>query len=334
MVTGLRTDKLPEEVPYTLDVLDSEFIYQNTRRTLPEALQFTPGVLVQKTTYGHGSPFIRGFTGRQNLLMVDGVRFNNSLTRGGPVQYWNTVDSYALDRLEVIKGQGSVLYGSDAIGGTVNAVTRSTGFRDTPDGEFFSHGSAYYEYRTNGEGSHIGRIESSTGIGGQFGIMLGVTGKEFGDIEDSGIGRMRNTGYPELDLDFKVEAALGPDTTLTFLHQHVNQDDIWRSHSTVFNPGWQHDGRVATPGSYNSRIYDQERTLTYLRFEGEPSSADWLNRWRATFSYHTGWDSEAQDRSATDLRYQVAEIDTIGVDLTLESPLGPGELIYGFRLLS
>lgn len=330
VVSALRTDEPVAEVPYTYELLDSDFINQNTRRTLPEALQFTPGVLVQKTAYGHGSPFIRGFTGRQNLLMVDGVRFNNSLTRGGPVQYWNTVDSYALDRIEVIKGQGSVLYGSDAIGGTVNAVTRSTGFRDAADGEFFSHGSAYYEYRSNGEGSHIGRIESSTGVGGRFGVMLGVTGKEFGDIEDSGIGRMRNTGYPEQDIDLKIEAALGPETTLTFLHQRVNQDDIWRWHSTLFNPGWQHSGHVAAPGRFLSRVYDQERTLTYLRLEGEPSSAAWLDRWSATLSYHTGRDMEAQYRRATDQRYQVADIDTIGFDLTLESPLGPGELIYGF----
>ena len=330
VVSGLRSDEPVAEVPYTFELIDSDFLNDTKRRTLPEALQFTPGVLVQKTAYGHGSPFIRGFTGRQNLLMVDGVRFNNSLTRGGPVQYWNTIDSYSLERIEVIKGQGSVLYGSDSIGGTVNAVTRGTGFRDTPDGEFFSHGSAYYEYRSNGEGSHIGRIESSTGIGGRFGIMLGVTGKEFGDIEDPGIGRMRNTGYPEQDIDLKVEAALGPETTMTFLHQRVDQDDIWRWHSTLFNPGWQHSGHVATPGSFLSRVYDQERTLTYLRFEGEPSAVDWLNRWSATVSYHTGRDMEAQYRRATDQRYQVADINTVGFDFTLESPLGPGELVYGF----
>ena len=133
------------------------YIADNTRRTLPEALQFTPGVLVQKTAHGHGSPFIRGFTGRQNLLLVDGVRINNSLFRGGPVQYWNTIDPLSLDRIELVRSQGSVLYGSDAVGGTLNAFTRSSGFADQPEGEFFSHGSAYYEYRSNGEGSHIGR---------------------------------------------------------------------------------------------------------------------------------------------------------------------------------
>lgn len=332
VITATRTASPLLEVPYTLEVVDAGFIRDNTLRTLPEALQFTPGVLVQKTAHGHGSPYIRGFTGRQNLLMIDGVRFNNSLTRSGPVQYWNTVDSYALDRIELIKSQGSVLYGSDAVGGTLNAFTRSSGFRDEPAGEFFSHGSAYYEYRSNGEGSHVGRIESAVGVGDCFGIMLGVTGKEFGDIEDSAVGRMRNTGYPEQDIDLKVEAALGAEASVTFLHQRVNQDDIWRWHSTLYNPGWQHSGRVAAPGSYLSRIYDQERTLSYLRFEGEPSQVGWLSRWSATLSYQTGRDTESQDRTrpgTIDRRYQVADIDTAGVDLSLESPLGPGELVYG-----
>ena len=337
VVEAVRADQPVDEVPYTFDLIDSDFLSDTKRRSLPEALQFTPGVLVQKTAHGHGSPFIRGFTGRQNLLMVDGVRFNNSLTRGGPVQYWNTVDPYSLERLEVIKGQGSVLYGSDAIGGTVNAITRSSGFRDMPEGEFFNHGSAYYEYRSNGGGSHIGRVESATGVGGRYGILFGVTGKEFGDIQDTGVGRMRNTGYPEQDIDFKFELALTPEITMTFLHQYVNQDDVWRWHSTIYNPGWQHDGSVATRGLFNSRIYDQERSLTYLRFEGEPSAVDWLNRWSATVSYQSGSDSELQDRRPSpvnpgpvDRRYQIADISTLGFDLTLESPLGPGSLIYGF----
>lgn len=334
VVTASRTEAELPNTAYTSHVFDSSYIENQNRRTLPEALQFTPGVLVQKTTVGHGSPFIRGFTGRQNLIMIDGVRMNNSLWRSGPVQYWNTIDTWSIDRMELIKSQGSVLYGSDAIGGTANVFTKNSNFRDYTQGESFFHGSGTYEFRSNGDDSHVGRFETSFGVGGQYGIMLGVTGKDFGDIRGPNVGIMQNTGYTEQDFDLRFDMALSENTTLTFMHQYVNQDNIWRFHSTVFNTGWVEGKSVVTPGTFPSRIFDEERSLTYLRLAGEnPEAGAWVNRWNATVSYQTLRDGEFQDRSSggsTDVRLQSAEVDTIGFDLSLESDLGDGTLVYGF----
>jgi len=94
-----------------------------------------PGVMVQKTGHGQGSPYIRGFTGFRTLLMIDGIRLNNAVFRDGPNQYWNTVDPFSIERLEVVKGPSSVLYGSDAIGGTVNVITRGPGGETTALGD-------------------------------------------------------------------------------------------------------------------------------------------------------------------------------------------------------
>ncbi|QJE96776.1 TonB-dependent receptor [Luteolibacter luteus] len=329
IVTASRTEEKESDTAYTVEEIDKTYIEQNKRRTLPDALQFTPGVLVQKTAYGHGSPYVRGFTGRQNLLMIDGVRMNNSIWRSGPVQYWNTVDPYSIDHLELVKSQGSVLYGSDAVGGTVNVFTKSSGFQEETDGAFFTHGSAYYEYRSNGDDSHIGRVESSFGVGGQYGVMLGISAKDYGDIRDSGVGLMRNTGYPEQDLDFRFDMALNKQTTLTLVHQQVNQDNVSRWHSTVFNPGWQHSGHVAQPGTWLARTLDQERSLTYVRVEQENDDSAFIKRWNATVSYQTQADSEKQYRTRTDRRYQIAELDTVGFDTSFESIIGPGSLVYG-----
>ena len=92
VVSATRTNRSASDTAYSTATIDADFIRETSRRTLPEALQYTPGVLVQKTAHGHGSPIIRGFTGRQNLLLVDGVRLNNSSWRSGGVQYWSTVD--------------------------------------------------------------------------------------------------------------------------------------------------------------------------------------------------------------------------------------------------
>lgn len=331
VLTATRSASAEADLPFTVRTLDEEDLRDATRRTLPEALEFTPGVLVQKTAYGHGSPFIRGFTGRQNLLLVDGVRLNNSTWRSGPVQYWNTIDAYAIDHLELVLSQGSVLYGSDAIGGTLNAFTKSSDFRSQPEGQAFTHGMGYYEYRSNGEGSHVGRVESSFGVGGKYGVFLGLTGKDFGDIEDSAVGRMRNTGYPEQDLDFRFDLALSAGTTLTLAHQYVNQNDIWRWHRTVYNPGWIHGSHVAAPGTFLSNIYDQERSLTYLKVEGvNDDDTAFFQRWSATLSWQKSQDSEVQQRTLTDRRSAGIDLNTYGLDVSFESRLGPGSLVYGF----
>lgn len=337
VVTASRIEQSNSSVPYTVTYLDAEYMADETRRTLPEALQYTPGILVQKTAHGHGSPFIRGLTGRQNLLLMDGIRVNNSSYRSGPVQYWNTIDPLSLDHIELIKSQGSVLYGSDAAGGTLNAFGKYSGFRDRDAGASFVGGSASYEFRANGQGSHIGRLETETGIGGKFGILLGISAKEYGDISDDAIGRMKGTGYPEQDLDLRFDWALTPDSTITFAHYQVNQDDISRWHRTLNNPGWTHGDHIAAPGKWTSNLYDHERSLTYLRYSGEnPVAGSWIKRWNATLSYQTNSESEFQnrfpDRAATDgsvLRQSEIDVETTGIDLSFESPLGSGVLVYG-----
>jgi hemoglobin/transferrin/lactoferrin receptor protein len=334
VITATRSESPLADIPYSGSYLSSDDFRDNSVRTFPDAFTLTPGVLVQKTTHGHGSPFIRGFTGRQNLLMVDGVRINNSTFRSGPVQYWNTIDALSIDRIELVRSQGSVLYGSDAIGGTVNAFTKSSDFRSRPDGQAYHNGSAYYEYRSNGQGSHIGRLETEAGVGGKFGVWLGLSFKEFGDIEDSSVGLMRGTGYPEQDLDFRFDYALSPDSTITFAHQYVNQDEVSRWHRTSNNPGWKHDGHIAAPGTWNANDYDQERSLTYLRYAGVDNRIDSpIKNWSATLSYQDIADSEFQDRlpaGGTSIRRSHIDVQTLGFDLTLESEIGSGSLVYGF----
>ena len=323
VVTASRIGEDSLESMSSLGVVTAEQFRAQGFRTVPEALANTPGVMVQKTTHGHGSPFIRGFTGRQNLLLVDGVRINNSTYRSGPVQYWNTVDGFSMDRLELVRSQGSVQYGSDALGGTMNILTADTGYLAADPG-WFQQGSAQYRFDTNSS-SHVGRLQTRFGDGENWGASLGLTGKNFGDIRDSGVGRMKNTGYPEQNLDLKVETLLNPSTRLSFAHQYLNQDDVWRWHSTIYNDTpWN----GTNTGSYAARIYDQERSLTYLKVAGDLIDSP-VQNYSATLSFQRSQDSAFQDRSATDIRTQVIDVDTIGLDVQLESNLLGGDLVYG-----
>src|SRR5688572_5025599 len=185
VVTATRLEESAFDVPYTVTSVEGAAATGRGARTLPEALREVPGVMVQKTSTGQGSPFIRGFTGFRTLFLIDDIRLNNAVWREGPNQYWNTVDLLSVERLEVVKGPSSVLYGSDAIGGTVNAITVS---RD-PEyvaGRWSLTGAdverrLYYRF-ASAEDSHTGRAEASVAHGGYLGILGGFSGRDFDDL--------------------------------------------------------------------------------------------------------------------------------------------------------
>ena len=131
-----------------------------------EALEREVGVMMQRTGAGQASPFVRGLTGPQVLILVDGVRMNNSTFRYGPNQYFATIDPGTIERIEVVRGPQSVLWGSDAIGGVINVVTRST----DPGCCNFTGGEFIERFSTADSGSYSRlSVEGSVNRWGVFG---------------------------------------------------------------------------------------------------------------------------------------------------------------------
>lgn len=100
----------------------------NGEALITDALAFEPGLYRQQTTAGQGQVIIRGLKGSEILHLVDGVRLNNAIFRNAPTQYFALVPVSAVDRIEVIRGAAASLYGSDAVGGVVNVVSRVPSF--------------------------------------------------------------------------------------------------------------------------------------------------------------------------------------------------------------
>ena len=254
LVTARNTEETVFETPYTAHVIGNErFIGERTVRTLADALSETPGVLVQKTGYGQASPFIRGFTGFRTLLLIDGIRLNNAVFREGPNQYFSTIDALTIDQLDVVKGPSSVLYGSDAIGGTINAITRDPQMLPWPwsrrrcrrarierrrsrrsrEERFAFHPGAYYRY-ASAENSHTARGEFSLAASPHVGIFGGVTWQDFDDLRGGDIiGNQPNTAYNEIDGDVKVLIRPNEDVDITAAFYRVEQNNVPRTHSTI-----------------------------------------------------------------------------------------------------
>ena len=156
-VTGARHDQRLIDSPRQIGVVTAEDIRRRNYRSTPDALSDIVGVFVQETNDGGGSPIIRGLVGNQILILVDGIRLNNGAYRLGPNQYLNTIDLNQIERIEVVRGAGSVLYGSDALGGVVNIITRAAG-RDDGTGAV---GTRWFSRLSSANTGAIGRAEVS-----------------------------------------------------------------------------------------------------------------------------------------------------------------------------
>lgn len=324
VMSATRNMKPGFDVPRSVGVIKREDLsLKSQSRTMPEALKGTPGVMVQKTAHGQGSPFIRGFTGFRNLFLIDGIRLNNSIFREGPNEYWNTVDPFGLSKVEILMGPGSVLYGSDAIGGTVMATMAHRTMR----GDQSAVDSRLLLRLSGAEQSGVLRAEVSGQSGATLGYLVGATLKDYGDLRAAGDrGVQKHTGYKEQDFDLRLDYHTGPTSRFSFGAQQVNQDDIWRTHKTIYGESWKN----TSVGSELKRASDHKRRLLWLGYQKR--SPDGLIRFmKTTLSHHHQWQEQHRIKSSGSQDRQGIRVDTTGLSLQLESEGAGGEWTYGFE---
>lgn len=319
VVTPTRREQAMLDVPYSVDFVSKERLEQ--ARSLPQALRDVPGVMVQETGPAQGSPYIRGFTGFRTLTLIDGIRLNNSVFRDGPNQYAGTIDPFSLSGIEVVKGPSSVLYGSDAIGGTVNALTKDPEIWDRPiGGELFVRAADAANYV-------MSRVELGGAVGDRTAWRLGGTLKDLGDMTAGDpSGELPNTGYDEWDGDFKAQHLVDDLTTLTFAAQHVDIDDAPRTHRTVFAVPFE--GSAA--GTDLRRDLDQERTLTYFRYDRAAAvEGDW--ELRSIVSYQDQQERRQRERTGDRFDEQGFDVGTLGLQFSGSRATSFGTLTAGLE---
>ncbi len=318
VVVATRREERTFDSPYTTQSISAATMADRLYRTIPEALRDVPGVMVQKTAHGHGSPFIRGFTGFRTLLLVDGIRLNNSTFRDGPNQYWNSLNPLSVAGLEIVKAPASVLYGSDAVGGAVNARMKG------PD-ESGLGGRGYTRIST-AERSWMAHAEVQAGQGSPWALYADGSVKDFGDLElGRDLGRQKNTGYDEFSASLKTRLRLSEDAALVLAHQTVEQHDVPRTHSTMFAKSF----RGTAVGRDRRRDLDQKRHLTYAQIHaGELGVL--ADQTSLSLSWQRLSDEETRVRASGATRNQGFEVDTVGLWAQLDKATPLGTFTYGF----
>ncbi len=147
-VTATRRATDVQSVPTPVSVLDSTVIRERQPNTAADLLRDLPGVDVIGTGTNQARPSIRGQRGQRILLLQDGLRLNNARRQQDFGEIPGIVDVATIQRVEVVRGPASVLYGTDAIGGVMNIITRVPSFaKDAP----MTAGSIGYRYGSAGE---------------------------------------------------------------------------------------------------------------------------------------------------------------------------------------
>ena len=174
-----KWEQQKKNIPQKIVVINAKTIDFTNSQTSADLLQNSGKVFVQKSQLGGGSPMIRGFSTNRLLLSVDGVRMNNAIFRGGNIQNVISIDPYTIKNTEIIFGPGSVIYGSDAIGGVMNFFTKKAQFSLT-DSLAFS-GNANYRYST-ANSENTAHFDFNLGKK-KWAFLTSVSYTDFGDLK-------------------------------------------------------------------------------------------------------------------------------------------------------
>ena len=122
-IAANKWEQNPNEIPVSIVQIDNGTIRNSEVSTSADLLKESGQIFIQKSQMGGGSPMIRGFAANRVLIVLDGVRLNNAIYRSGNLQNLLNIDPNSLESAEVVLGPGSVIYGSDAIGGVMDFHT-------------------------------------------------------------------------------------------------------------------------------------------------------------------------------------------------------------------
>ncbi len=146
------------------------------------------GIFVQKSQLGGGSPVLRGFEASRIVLMIDGVRMNNLIYRAGHLQDLIKTDNESLERVEVLYGPSSGMYGSDALGGVIHLYTKKPAWGENESSKFKLNILSRYESASKGITEHV-----DLNYGGRkLALLTSVSYNRFGDLRS---GRNQNPFY-------------------------------------------------------------------------------------------------------------------------------------------
>lgn len=352
IISASRFAEKKSDVPMKVEVIsrkDLEFINQPT---LADVLQNSGEVMVQKSQLGGGSPIIRGFEANKVLIVVDGIRMNNAIYRGGHLQNIITLDNAMLERVEVVFGPGSVVYGSDALGGVMHLRTKNPVLAFGPD-ESNVRLNGLLRYGTAAQ-EKTAHLDFNFG-GHSWAALTSLTVADFADLQ---MGRQQPEVYADLGLrPWFVKTQEGVDEVVSNPNPYRQVPSAYSQYDVLQKILFRPSPSVAH--SLNLQFSTSSDVPRYDRLTLGSASAPRFSEWyygpqnRLLAAYHLSltpkqyWYDQAvltasyqhivesrHDRRFADqnLDHRQETVGIIGLNVDLEKQLQDHELRYGLEI--
>lgn len=227
VVSADRFNELLKDVPRQIDVLNTKDIQYSNVQNTAQLLEKTGNVSVQTSQQGGGSIVLRGLEASRVLIVVDGVRLNTAIFRAGHLQNILRIDNNMLDKVEVLYGPGSLMYGSDALGGVMNFYTKNPVL--SLNNNMLTKGDAFVRYSTANQ-EKAGHMNISLG-GKSIGFLGSFTFSDFGDLRMG--GNYDPTFNPAWQRNFYAERINGVDVNTKNDNVNIQKQSAYQQYDAL-----------------------------------------------------------------------------------------------------
>jgi hemoglobin/transferrin/lactoferrin receptor protein len=333
------------EVPNKIIKVSKLQILRNNPQTAADLLAQTGGVFIQKSQLGGGSPMIRGFATNRVMLVIDGVRMNNAIYRSGNLQNVISIDALSTQTAEVIFGPGSLIYGSDAIGGVMDFHTLEAKFSNNNKALF--EGSALVRYSTaNKENT----LHADINIGLKKWAFL--SSFSFSKFDDLKMGK--HNGYNTYLRPEYIERINNKDSIVKNTNPRVQRFSGYEQmnflqkirYQPTSNLGVQYSFTYAGTGTtprYDRLVQYRNNALRFAEWNYGPmlwrmhnlqiihtKKNKLYNEARITIAYQDYKESRIdRTRASANRNTQTEKVDAVSVNADMNKTIGKAELFYG-----
>ncbi|HEY8401788.1 MAG TPA: TonB-dependent receptor [Cytophagaceae bacterium] len=267
IISANRSNQHSKDLPVKVISIKPKDVALQNPQTAADMLGSSGKVFIQKSQQGGGSPMIRGFSTNRLLYAVDGVRMNTAIFRGGNLQNVISLDPFATEKAEVLFGPGSVMYGSDAIGGvmTFQTLTPRLSYEDKP----LITGKAVTRY-SSANNEKTGHFDINVGWK-KWALVTSFTSNDFGDL------RMGTNGPDEYLRPFYVQRVDSADVVVAndnpYIQRPTGYTQINLMQKVRFAPNDKWDFQYGFHYSTTSSYSRYDRHIRYRN--GLPRYGEW-----------------------------------------------------------